>query len=256
MVEKCKIYEEGKDVYQATLNQTNVGSNNNKFYIIQLFESNAGGQYWVWNRWARVGDVGQSKLEPCGSNLAKAKSAFTKKFSDKTKNKWENRAKFVKYDGKYQYMEMDYGDDADDGEDDAPAKQAKFPDSKLDNRILKLVTLISDTKMMTNMMAELKIDTRKMPLGKIAKSQIRDAYDVLKQLDKLITNGAGRGPQVTKLCSNFYTLIPHDFGRSVPPLITDHPTVQKKMEMLDALADLEIASKLLQVYLRSNSLGV
>lgn len=38
--------------YDCTLNQTNIGSNNNKFYIIQLLED--GGRFACWNRWGRV----------------------------------------------------------------------------------------------------------------------------------------------------------------------------------------------------------
>lgn len=34
------------------LNQTNIGHNNNKFYIIQLIEQN--GSFSCWNRWGRV----------------------------------------------------------------------------------------------------------------------------------------------------------------------------------------------------------
>lgn len=38
--------------YDCTLNQTNIGNNNNKFYIIQLLEE--GGRFVCWNRWGRV----------------------------------------------------------------------------------------------------------------------------------------------------------------------------------------------------------
>lgn len=38
--------------YDCTLNQTNIGANNNKFYIIQLLEHN--GAFSIWNRWGRV----------------------------------------------------------------------------------------------------------------------------------------------------------------------------------------------------------
>ncbi len=31
--------------------QTNIANNNNKFYVIQLIESDDGGKYWVWNRY-------------------------------------------------------------------------------------------------------------------------------------------------------------------------------------------------------------
>lgn len=36
MADKAHIYEEGDDVYQVMLNQTNIGQNNNKFYVIRL----------------------------------------------------------------------------------------------------------------------------------------------------------------------------------------------------------------------------
>lgn len=38
--------------YNCTLNQTNIGNNNNKFYIIQLLEED--GHFFCWNRWGRV----------------------------------------------------------------------------------------------------------------------------------------------------------------------------------------------------------
>lgn len=34
-----KVLVEGKDIWSATLNQTNASANNNKFYVIQLIES-------------------------------------------------------------------------------------------------------------------------------------------------------------------------------------------------------------------------
>ena len=40
------------DDYDCMLNQTNIGDNNNKFYVIQVIEY-AGG-YYLWNRWGRV----------------------------------------------------------------------------------------------------------------------------------------------------------------------------------------------------------
>ncbi|KAH0969287.1 hypothetical protein GBA52_028859 [Prunus armeniaca] len=53
----------GDDVYDAMLNQTNVGYNNNKFYVIQVLESDAGGTFMVYYRWGRVGVKGQNKIQ-------------------------------------------------------------------------------------------------------------------------------------------------------------------------------------------------
>jgi predicted DNA-binding WGR domain protein len=102
--------------YDVKLNQTNIGGgqNNNKFYIIQVLES--GGQYFAWNRWGRVGEEGQHKMEACGTAAAAIKS-FEKKFKDKTKNTWTSgasRDQFVKHDGKYQLVDVE-DDDGGDG---------------------------------------------------------------------------------------------------------------------------------------------
>lgn len=38
--------------YDCMLNQTNIGHNNNKFYVIQVIEANK--SFYSWNRWGRV----------------------------------------------------------------------------------------------------------------------------------------------------------------------------------------------------------
>ena len=48
----CPLWPQVHEDYACTLNQTNIGSNNNKFYIIQLLEE--GDRFACWNRWGRV----------------------------------------------------------------------------------------------------------------------------------------------------------------------------------------------------------
>eukprot|EP00756_Hemistasia_phaeocysticola_P012214 Hpha_TRINITY_DN15178_c4_g3::TRINITY_DN15178_c4_g3_i1::g.129676::m.129676/K10798/PARP; poly [ADP-ribose] polymerase len=92
--------------YSCKLNQTNIGGNNNKFYIIQVLEKAGGGMFWAWNRWGRIGEPGQNKLEPHG-NVASAIKSFESKFRDKTRNAWAQRDNFKAVDGKYTLLEMD-----------------------------------------------------------------------------------------------------------------------------------------------------
>ena len=44
------------------LNQTNIGANNNKFYRMQLLQE-GNSDHWLWTRWGRVGDRGQTQLQ-------------------------------------------------------------------------------------------------------------------------------------------------------------------------------------------------
>jgi poly [ADP-ribose] polymerase 2/3/4 len=87
----CRVYIEPSDsiIYDASLNQTNAGNNNNKFYRIQLLEA-SNGNYYTWTRWGRVGEHGQSKMLG-GGDLRGAIAEFEKKFKDKSGLRWDDR---------------------------------------------------------------------------------------------------------------------------------------------------------------------
>src|SRR5262249_19247705 len=97
---KARVFDD----WDAMLNQTNIGANNNKFYVIQLLES--GGNYYTWTRWGRVGEVGQNALLGNGT-LDDACKCFGTKFRDKTGNAWPDRAKFIARPGKYTLIEIE-----------------------------------------------------------------------------------------------------------------------------------------------------
>ncbi|MEQ2287209.1 hypothetical protein AMECASPLE_010068, partial [Ameca splendens] len=52
--ERCNLSSTGEvhEDYDCMLNQTNIGHNNNKFYVIQVIKEN--NSYYAWNRWGRV----------------------------------------------------------------------------------------------------------------------------------------------------------------------------------------------------------
>jgi poly [ADP-ribose] polymerase len=91
------VYVDDDVAWNARLNQTNIGANNNKFYMIQLLATKAG-QYAVFCHWGRVGAHGQTSTDMFGS-LDSAKHGFERKFRDKTKNSWAARDNFVKQSG-------------------------------------------------------------------------------------------------------------------------------------------------------------
>ena len=70
-------------------NQVDIGNNNNKFFRGQVLQ--AGGSFFSWTRWGRVGEPGQNKLDgPMGK--AEAIAAFKKKFKDKTTHQWQGNS--------------------------------------------------------------------------------------------------------------------------------------------------------------------
>lgn len=52
--------------------------------------------------------------------------------------------------------------------------------------------------------------------------------------------------ELKDLTSAFFTLIPHDFGRALPPVIDTMAEVKLKIDLLEVLADVEISQKLQQ----------
>jgi poly [ADP-ribose] polymerase len=110
-----------------------------------------------------------------------------------------NSADFVTHSAKYTFVHIDYTQpadqpaDDDDGED-GDSKEAKdAPSSKLDTRVQTLVELIYDKKMMEKQMVEMDFDVKKMPLGRLAQTQIDKGYETLKEMAELIEEGKASG---------------------------------------------------------------
>ena len=249
LAKTCHVYDDGTLLYQVMLNQTNVDQNNNKFYVIQLLEEDTKGKFYVYTRWGRVGADGQTALDHY-SSVIPAIDTFRKKFRDKTANQFGAASDFVKYPGKYQLMAIDLGDDKDDPASaaavlDVAALGGDIPASKLSPSVQNLIKMIANTADMTQSMKELEIDTNKMPLGKISKKQIKDAFQYLKDIEAELKKSHPNHGALVEATSMFYTLIPHDFGMMKPPLINNNEMLKRKMDLLDILGDLEIASKLL-----------
>jgi poly [ADP-ribose] polymerase len=234
--------------FDCILNQTNIGANNNKFYVIQLLSK--GGKFYAWNRWGRVGETGQSSLVG-PVDLPSALKAFQSKFKDKTHNKWEDRAKFKPAAGRYTLIEVDRSVDAKkaakieekllgiDSQAAQIAKAKKVRPSTLHPRVEQFMGLIFDDATFTGAMASFDIDVKKMPLGQLSITQVEKGFDVLRALEKAIK--ARKRSDIMSHTSRFYTVIPHAFGRSTPPLIDSTELLEKKMDMLNVLTDIEIA---------------
>jgi len=169
--------------YTVTLNQTNIGANNNKFYIIQVLEG--AGKFYAWNRWGRVGEDGASKLAPCGSKDAAVKD-HEKKFREKTKNAWADRENFKPAAGKYTIVET---------EDSGGAGEQS-------------------------------------PMGKLTEAQIKKGSKVLDELKAALKGGKKNADKIIELSSKFYTVIPTDVGRKVPPPINSQELCDAKDELL------------------------
>ncbi|XP_048755793.1 protein mono-ADP-ribosyltransferase PARP3-like isoform X2 [Ostrea edulis] len=169
-------YEVFED-YDCMLNQTNIGHNNNKYYVIQVLKK--GASFYAWNRWGRV--------------AASKSSGPTEKCTL-----------------------------------DAPTQD--------------LLKLIFNHDMFKDAMKSFDIDVKKMPLGKLSKTQLAKGFEVLEELEQAVDSKNRK--KMMDLSSRFYTVIPHDFGRKIPPVIDTLEIIRQKYDMLLVLGDIEIAQTL------------
>jgi len=145
---------------------------------------------------------------------------------------------------------MSYEDDDPDQLEEALAslKQKRVADSKKKIRPSKLpqptqdlISLIFDLNMFKSQMEKFELNVKELPLGKLSATQVNKGFAVLEKISAAIKAGGG---DYAKLCSEFYTVIPHAFGRRVPTVFRDSESVQNKKDMLSVLSDIALAQEL------------
>ncbi|XP_065370938.1 poly [ADP-ribose] polymerase [Calliphora vicina] len=231
---------QNKDKFNVILGKTDIQSNKNSYYKLQLLESDNKNKYWVFRSWGRIGTtIGGNKLEDF-RNLMDAISSFKEIYLEKSGNHFDNRANFVKVSGRMYPIDIDYAEDA---KIDLSAEHNVK--SKLSQPVQDIIKLMFDIESMKRTMMEFDLDMEKMPLGKLSQKQIQTAYKVLTEVYDLI-QGGGSNAKFIDVTNRFYTLIPHNFGTENPPLLDTNEQVEKLRQMLDSLLEIECAYSLLQ----------
>eukprot|EP01126_Amoeba_proteus_P018010 TRINITY_DN1894_c0_g2_i5.p1 TRINITY_DN1894_c0_g2~~TRINITY_DN1894_c0_g2_i5.p1 ORF type:complete len:400 (-),score=89.99 TRINITY_DN1894_c0_g2_i5:75-1274(-) len=152
--------------------------------------------------------------------------------------------------GKYTLIELDHDpDDAAEMEDAlevlSKTKSSivqKIKPCTLPVATQELLKIIFDHDMFKTQMAKMNIDVNKMPLGKLSVAQVDRGHAALDEIEKALKKP--RSDSLPELSSRFYTVIPHSFGRSRPPVIDSAEALQQKRDMLAVLSDIVLAQKL------------
>lgn len=230
------------DPFDCMLNQVNISANSNKFYVIQLVKSPSD-EFFVVTRWGRVGERGARAVKSHGKNRGAAVTDFKTKFRTKTKVGWDVRhVTTAAKPGAYSLIEMSYSSDDEDGTAaSASAARPSVPvptqPCSLPVRTRDLIELIFSHDMFKQAMAHYDYDADKTPLGKLKRSQLERGTEVLDRISAAIVGQAGPDIIAT-LSSEFYTIIPHAFGRGQrPPSIATEGVLQRKHDMIQALLD-------------------
>ncbi|KAG2119117.1 poly polymerase catalytic domain-containing protein [Suillus discolor] len=250
-----QVYSNAESVWDAMLNQTEVGSNKNKFYVIQLLHPIGNDtQCSLYTRWGRVGENGASQIKgPWPS--ASAIGEFKKQFRSKSGVTWPQRFGMVAAKGKYTWLERVFEDE--DSKAESSGSNSKedepVPESKLLPELQAFCNLIFSSKLIDAHLSSMNYDANKLPLGKLAKSTILNGFAALKKLAEVVEHPDGDmakslgGFQTAceTLTSEYYSIIPHVFGRTRPTVIRDQDLLKRELNLVDALGDMEIAHKLI-----------
>ncbi|KAG2142574.1 poly polymerase catalytic domain-containing protein [Suillus cothurnatus] len=265
LVNTHQVYSNVEGVWDAMLNQTEVGSNKNKFYVIQLLHPIGNDtQSSLYTRWGRVGENGASQIKgPWSSDFAI--SEFKKQFRSKSGVAWPQRFGMVAAKGKYTWLERVFEDE--DNEAESSGSNSKedepVPDSKLSPELQAFCNLIFSSKLIDAHLSSMNYDANKLPLGKLAKSTILNGFAALKKLAEVVQYPDGDiakslgGFQTAceTLTSEYYSIIPHVFGRTRPTVISNQDLLKRELNLVDALGDMEIAHELINTSINVDENG-
>ncbi|EQC32370.1 hypothetical protein SDRG_10116 [Saprolegnia diclina VS20] len=290
MAESGTVLQEADGtVWSVMLTLTDVSfgvKGHNKFYAIQIIlRDTAVHEAHVFFKWGRIGAKTPQRKLMGPMTVDAAKSLFTAKFELKTENAWPlDATPFEPVPGKYTLIELDYT--GDDNDEEAPATPAvDVPPSQLPSSVQAFVKMICDVDLIAQEMAEMHLDLKRMPLGKLSKQQIDKGYAILDRISgalqdlasleaekpatddeadegarstrrrstrkkalptKLRTQLTKCKAQLKSLSSEFYTLVPHDFGMHLPPVIDSIWELKLKLDLLEVLSDVEITQRMIK----------
>ncbi|XXG84939.1 hypothetical protein AAC387_Pa11g0138 [Persea americana] len=237
------ILEDGTSIYNTTLNMSDLSTGINSYYILQIIQEDKGSDCYVFRKWGRVGNekIGGSKLEE--KSKSDAIQEFKRLFLEKTGNPWEaweKKQNFEKQPGRFFPLEIDYGVK----KQVSKKKDQDISKSKLPPQVIELIKMLFDVETYRTAMMEFEINMSEMPLGKLSKRNIQKGFEVLTELQNLLTSNqyepSVKESLIIDASNRFFTMIPSIH----PHIIRDDEDFKSKVKMLEALQDIEIASRL------------
>ncbi|XP_057509297.1 poly [ADP-ribose] polymerase 1 [Actinidia eriantha] len=237
------ILEDGKSIYNTTLNMSDLSTGINSYYILQIIQEDKGSCCYVFRKWGRVGNkkIGGIKLDEMVKSDAIVE--FKRLFLDKTGNTWEaweKKKNFQKQPGRFFPLDIDYGVN----KEVSKKKNLNDAGSLLAPPLKELIKMLFNVEAYRSAMMEFEINMSEMPLGKLSKSNIQKGFEALTEIQNLVTSNVHdpsyKESLIIDASNRFFTVIPSIH----PHVIRDEDDLKSKVKMLEALQDIEIASRL------------
>jgi poly [ADP-ribose] polymerase len=236
---KGTILKYNNKTYSCVLNQTDITTNKNKFYIMQIIKVND--TYYHFTRYGRTGEVGTTSIKPYTNEIT-AVNMFEKQFKTKTGNPFDTN-NFVKKIGKYFMSQVSYEAEIEKVKDIIP-KDELVVKSLLDDRVQSLLALLSNVDIMQQNLLTLNIDLKKCPLGKLNTSQLDSAGQIIDKIQLIVSMPvltAEHKQSIVGLSNDFYTYLPMSFGRKKPLAITTQEMINNYKDTIVELKNMVVA---------------
>ncbi|ESO08808.1 hypothetical protein HELRODRAFT_190616 [Helobdella robusta] len=197
--------------------------------------------YVLFNRWGRVGDRGQYQQTPFPLR-ADAEKEFKKVFRAKTGNDWSEYNKFEHKPKKYRLVSLESRR--------APLRKENIPIDLHCNK--------TDVSGMKNRMNQMGLNKSNVVLGRLSRSDLEKAKNILKELLALIDRRDSTtermnveseeyrkiSEKIAELSNNYYYILPKQgFEYEKLPILDNANKINTELGYIEELAELELASR-------------
>lgn len=196
------------------------------YYVMQIISNK--NDYKLFVRNGKGEDLGKIKIIDC-ENKKDAIEQFKEQFSSKTDNEFGKT--FVKKEGKY---DNKFPTDLVD-------KSKEVTQNLLNPKLIYFLNLITDEKIVENILMQLQINVARMPIAKMTMERIERGEEILKTLKKII-HDKSKTQEVNDLTVEYYTRIPYsiDSGEADAEPLCDDTIIDKHMANMEIIKHIRI----------------
>ncbi|KAA8544469.1 hypothetical protein F0562_022491 [Nyssa sinensis] len=235
------ILKDGNNIYSINLNKCDLSDDKKSYYILQIIQDDEGSDCYVFRNWGRHGNKKVNKMKLDGKmTQSDAIKNFKDLFLKQTGNPWEawEEQKFQKRPGKFLPVDNDDGVNNDVNEVDDV-------NSLLAPSLVELMKMLFNVETYRDTMRKFKIDVSQMPLGKLSKHRIKEGFEALTRIENILNSNVIKDEEFKK---RQIRMASNEFFSKIPSIdtnvIEDEDDLKSKINVLEGLWDIEIASSL------------
>ncbi len=243
-------------VKKAVLQVTDINTNRNKYYAVELHSTTSA--FRVYTHYGRTDDLDSNpqagmRESRYFNSISEAQVNYDKIYKAKTSKRkgYKELALASSRIGSQQTIGQSSGEIDDKTlqklADKTPKKKKKAKKSILTVDISKIIDYLyseATNALTTSVNASITANGIETPLGVLTLGQIDKGQDILDQITTVFKKRAKKGKEdkLTELSGDFYTVIPHRFGRSkvkaLAAVIKTAAQINDKQDTLQLMRDM------------------